>query len=125
MDNNEHAKSCKIVFFGEPKVGKTNIITRFCDNRYDEESESTCGSEIYFKTVQIPGTKERVSFIIWDTALQRKYINISIYNYVDADVIVLTYREGDNSFHEIEQFWYDTVKQVMEKKPSIYKIYLL
>ena len=47
MKNNIlESKKCKVVFFGENNVGKTNIITRYVKNFYNEKYESTNNSVI-------------------------------------------------------------------------------
>lgn len=111
---NEHVQTCKVVFFGERKVGKTSVINRYCHNVYYETTESTCGSDIYFKTAEFDN-KQKIKFIIWDTSLSNTYRKLAIQNFLDADAVVLIYQDL-KSFNEIKNFWYTAVKEVLKTK---------
>lgn len=110
----ENVQTCKVVFFGERKVGKTSVINRYCHNVYYETTESTCGSDIYFKTVEFDN-RQKIKFIIWDTSLSNTYRKLSIQNFLDADAVVLIYQDM-KSFAEIKNFWYTAVKEVLKTK---------
>ena len=42
---------CKIVLVGQSGVGKTNIITKYVNNEFSEETESTNGASFASKEI--------------------------------------------------------------------------
>ena len=63
--------SLKLVVIGESGVGKSNLILRFKENRFDEDLMPTVGLDFYSEDFNIKDKKIRVQ--IWDTAGQEKY----------------------------------------------------
>lgn len=51
---------------GDSAVGKTSLVDRFCDEEFRPNMTSTIGIDFKQKTVDIDGTK--VKLTIWDTA---------------------------------------------------------
>ncbi len=72
----------KVVLIGESSVGKTNILTRFVKNEFDENSKSTLGVEFATKIIDIDGKKLRLQ--VWDTAGQERYKAITNSYYIHA-----------------------------------------
>ena len=60
-----------MVVIGESGVGKSNLILRFKENRFDEDLMPTVGLDFYSEDFNIKDRKIRVQ--IWDTAGQEKY----------------------------------------------------
>ena len=60
-----------MVVIGESGVGKSNLILRFKENRFDEDLMPTVGLDFYSEDFNIKDKKIRVQ--IWDTAGQEKY----------------------------------------------------
>lgn len=58
----------KLIIVGDSGVGKTNILTKFTDNIFREESKPTIGVELAIKTFIID--KMIIKTQIWDTAGQ-------------------------------------------------------
>jgi len=64
----ENIITCKVAVVGDPGVGKTNIIQRFVNNNYKENSEATTTSAYSYKKVDYKQFNKSISFDIWDTA---------------------------------------------------------
>ena len=58
----------KIIIIGDSGVGKTNILTRFCQNIFKDSHVATIGVDFKTKTMQIEDTKIKMQ--VWDTAGQ-------------------------------------------------------
>ena len=43
----------KLIIIGDSGVGKTNILTRFCDDIFKESHVATIGVDFNFRTIQI------------------------------------------------------------------------
>ena len=57
----------KLVLIGDQGVGKSNLLTRFTQDRFDPSSRSTIGVDFGTKFVQL-GDK-LVKLQIWDTGM--------------------------------------------------------
>jgi len=65
--------NAKLVFLGDSSVGKTSIIRRYCENKFEEFSCMATVSAAYRnKKVKIDPFTE-INMQIWDTAGQEKY----------------------------------------------------
>lgn len=49
--NCEHDFLAKIILVGDSGVGKTNLITKFCDDLFQENYVATIGVDFKLKTV--------------------------------------------------------------------------
>ena len=58
----------KVVVIGDSGVGKTNLITKYCDGVFKESYVATIGVDFKLKTVNVGN--ELVKLQIWDTAGQ-------------------------------------------------------
>lgn len=58
----------KVIIIGDSGVGKTNLITRFCEDRFKDSYVATIGVDFKVKTITIDQKKYRMQ--IWDTAGQ-------------------------------------------------------
>ena len=104
MKNNIlESKKCKVVFFGENNVGKTNIITRYVKNFYNEKYESTNNSVNYHKLLKFDDYNTNIELLIWDTGLSSRFRAMMLKFYSHADVIVLVYKD-EPSFEAIQNF---------------------
>ena len=104
----------KLILIGDGRVGKTSIINKYINNKFNEGEEITVSSS-YIEKIQIFNSK-KYKFSIWDTAGQEIYRSIGKIFYKEAKVIILVYDITDKkSFQEIKDYWY---KQVIDNAPS-------
>ncbi len=47
----------KIVILGDGAVGKTSIISRFCDDHFAKQYKQTIGVDFFLKRIVLPGGK--------------------------------------------------------------------
>lgn len=59
---------CKTVVIGDSGVGKTNLLTRLCDNQFKDTYTATIGVDFKIKSFNMKGKKYKMQ--IWDTAGQ-------------------------------------------------------
>lgn len=56
----------KITILGEPSVGKTSLISRYCQNKFPTEYKATLGAD--FTTKNIVHENSKVELVLWDIA---------------------------------------------------------
>ena len=64
-------RNFKVVIIGKSAVGKSCLLVRFVEDRFDTNYLSTIGVDFQFKTFEIGDDKFRLD--IWDTAGQERY----------------------------------------------------
>ncbi len=79
----------KLVLIGETAVGKTNLLLRYTENKYDFSQRPTIGMDFVSKDVTIEGRKIKIQF--WDTAGQEKYKSIANSYFKISNGIILVY----------------------------------
>ena len=93
----------KVIVIGDSGVGKTNLITRFCENSFKDTYVATIGVD--FKVKSLPINDKKVKMQIWDTAGQERFKTITQTYYKGAAGIVLAYSITDsNSFTNVERW---------------------
>lgn len=85
----------KVIIIGDSGVGKTNFITRFCENSFKDSYVATIGVDFKIKSVSVENKKYRLQ--IWDTAGQERFKNITQTYYKGAAGIILTFSIADQS----------------------------
>ena len=104
---------------GDTLVGKTSIILRFSDNKFNEKQFATAG--IDFKTKYIKVGEDSVKVFLWDTAGQEKYKNIAKQYYNGANGVLLIYEICCRKSFERIEFWLNELKE----KNNIEELYIV
>ena len=108
----------KYLIIGNSGVGKSCLLIRFTDDKYEEGYVTTIGVDFKIKTLIIEG--KSVKLQIWDTAGQERFRNIVSSYYKGAHGIMMVYYITD-----LESFRYlDSWIKEIEKNASknVYKI---
>ena len=108
-------KTYKVVLIGESGVGKTCIINRYTNDKYDPNTVSSLTAQFIRKTIGLEGLAP-VTLDIWDTAGQEKYRSLTKIFYKDAKAVILVYDiTNKKSFEEMTNYWYEQIKQFGSK----------
>ena len=99
----------KILTLGDTSVGKSSIVLRFTDEKFDDNQFSTIG--IDFKTKFIKKGDSSVKVLIWDTAGQEKFQNIARQYYKGANGVLLIYDIGSRKSFQRINFWLKELKE--------------
>ena len=81
--------SKKILLIGDVGVGKTSILTKYCNNYFPKGIEPTMGIE--FKIKIIKRNNFNVKLQIWDTSGQEKFKSITQNYFRDADALLYVF----------------------------------
>ena len=113
----EEVKELKVILLGEPGVGKTNIISRYLSNSFNERSNPTLGSTFGEKNISKDGIT--YSLKVWDTTGQEKYNSITKLFVKGAHIVVLVYSiDNLESFQKLN-FWHNYIKEELQENKYI------
>ena len=99
----------KILTLGDTMVGKSSIVLRFSENKFDDNQFATIG--IDFKTKYLKIGDSAVKVLIWDTAGQEKFQNIAKQYYKGANGVLLIYDIGNRKSFQRIDFWLKELKE--------------
>jgi Ras-related protein Rab-8A len=90
----------KMIIIGNSGVGKTNILMRYCDEKYKDSHVATIGVDFKIKTISV--NCKRIKLQMWDTAGQERYRNLTNNYYKGSAGIILVYSmDNRQSFEDI------------------------
>ena len=107
--NKEEYITFKILLLGDSEVGKTSIILRFCEDKFEESSITTIGLDTKTKFLKV--NDKKIQLIIWDSAGQERFKSIAKNSYKGAHGIILVYAINKyKSFKAIKE-WINNIKE--------------
>ncbi|MFX1310122.1 MAG: GTP-binding protein [Promethearchaeota archaeon] len=111
--------SNKLILTGDYTVGKTSLIRRFVENRFERDYISTIGVQLSKKTVLL-SEKTKLNFIIWDIGGQEQFTlnRAKFYNGANAAFIVVD-RTRPNNLNSVEKWFKDIQKAVKRDIPVV------
>ena len=96
-----------IILVGDCSVGKTSIINRFIENRFNRNLKSTINIEFRIKSIKLDSNTV-VDLKIWDTCGEEKFHSITKNFYHEADGIFVVFDLGSSkSFSSIKIYLKD------------------
>ncbi len=113
--------NCNCLFLGESKVGKTSIIRRYIENKFELETFKTVGQSFDQKRCTINNNILNVK--LWDTAGQEEYHSITSMFLKKGQIFFLIFDITKKStFEKLQSYWY---KEICDKCKEIFgKIYI-
>ena len=79
----------KIIFLGDQGTGKSCILNRFVEDKFDDNYQATIGLDFQSKNVKIDN--QDVHLLLYDTAGQEKFRSLIPMYTRDANIIILVY----------------------------------
>ena len=110
----------KVIIIGDSGVGKTNLITRFCESTFKDSYVATIGVDFKVKTLTVGNRRYKLQ--IWDTAGQERFKNITQTYYKGAAGIILTYSITDRSSYDNVERWMQQIEN--NAPPDVSKVLL-
>jgi small GTP-binding protein len=98
----------KLLFLGDTSVGKTSLLIRYIDNKYDGDGLPTLGVDVRYKFVELENKKIRVD--IWDTAGQERFKNITKNYFRGAHGIILVFDITNRATFDVLKTWFITAQ---------------
>ena len=117
MEESKYDVIIKIVLVGESGVGKTNLLTRYTLDEFNQSAKATIGMDFTSKEVYISGYTAKAQF--WDTAGQEKYKSIARSYYKLADGVLLVYDVTRRETFDRLKSWLDELKANSSKSAKV------
>jgi len=95
----------KVLCLGESGVGKSSLLLRFTDDKFDAEQSATIGVDFKVKRLTVDGNS--VKLAIWDTAGQERFRTLTPNFYRGAQGIVLVYDVSNRASFSKLNIWLD------------------
>lgn len=109
--NKELQNNIKAILLGEAGVGKTSIILRYIQNKFNPSQTSTFGATYLIKDIERGNNKYKL--YVWDTTGQEKYHSVTKLFVQNANIVILVYSINDiNSFKALD-YWRKTIKEML------------
>lgn len=107
----------KVVVAGNGNVGKTSLIRRFCEGKFEEARVATIGVDFQTQTVDLSGKTVKLS--IWDMAGQDRFqiIRAGFYRGSRASALVYDVTEPESLENLVR--WRDEILDAVDDQPFI------
>jgi len=109
MDEENFDIQYKILLLGDSSIGKTSLIIRYLDNKFEENSSSTVGIDVRYKYIVKDNKKLRLN--IWDTAGQERFLSMAKNILNGAQGIILVCDITNNESFNKLKYWLRSVKE--------------
>jgi len=115
----EQGIDAKIVVMGNTGVGKTSLLHRYTQNKFDpRNTTSTTGAFFVTKKVYVNGLKVRLQ--LWDTAGQERFRSMAPMYYRGANAALLLYDITNAATFEDVRGWLEELKKNCSAELIIY-----
>jgi len=102
----------KVVFCGDWGVGKTSLIRRFAENKFDHDYKPSIGVNIVTKILDVKGRKLKLQ--MFDTGGQERFRTMRQRYYTGANAAIFVFDvTRASSASAIESRWLDEVEEVL------------
>jgi len=89
MESDDVLTTLKILIIGDSGVGKSSLLLRFTDDKFDPEQSATIGVDFKVKSLTVEGNT--VKLAIWDTAGQERFRTLTPSYYRGAQGVIFVY----------------------------------
>jgi len=101
-------KRIKICTLGDSLCGKTSLIKRFCERRFDRRSASTIG--IDYGSIQVTAKEEIISVDMFDSSGLDQFAGIRNEFYQNTNAFLLVFDVSNQQSFDKLQFWINEIK---------------
>uniref|UniRef100_A0A1L8DV39 Ras-related protein Rab-21 n=1 Tax=Nyssomyia neivai TaxID=330878 RepID=A0A1L8DV39_9DIPT len=110
-NNHENGYTFKIVLLGEGCVGKSSLVLRYVEDKFNPKHITTLQASFLNKKINVNG--RRINLSIWDTAGQERFHALGPIYYRSSNGAILVYDITDeDSFQKVKN-WVKELKKML------------
>ena len=117
----ERQYEIKIVLLGDPAVGKSSLVQRFCVGKFEDKYKITKGGAYLQKDVKLKNG-DTLKLHIWDTGGQEKFRSMASLYYKDAVAAILVYDVSNPETLDSLDYWINELNNNADNKNLIFSI---
>jgi len=119
----QYIQEFKIITLGDSGVGKTSIIKRYCDKKFNDNNQSTIGINFPYKEMNVDkkNKKIKIKLKLIDTCGQEKYKSLSKAYYRNADAVLFIFSMNETDTLDTINGWMESFKDNNNKAEEILK----
>ena len=102
-------KMCKIILIGDLSVGKTSLVSRVSNEKFQQSYKATIG--IDFVALRFDILKSPFTLHIWDTAGQERFQSVAAAYYRGAQVVTIVFDLSDKKSLKSAESWLESAKK--------------
>ena len=122
-DIKEYDRSIKVTLIGDTNVGKSSILLRLINNKFNDKYNPSISLEYNNYSIKINNFVIRMQ--IWDTAGQEKTNSIISNYYRSAEVVIFVYSINSlDSYNSIQESYKELINDNNEESNNIKKVLL-
>lgn len=106
----------KYIIIGDSGCGKSSIMSKYTNDYFNDETNSTVGVEFTTKEFVIQNHQFKIHF--WDLAGQERFRAIVRSYYRNVDAVILTFDLSNPATYNNLEYWYQEVEKIMENANS-------
>ena len=110
----------KIIIVGDSGIGKSNVVDRFINGKFNDDIKSTIGIDFQLKAI-ISGP-DKIKLQIWDSAGQERYRSICRNYYRQAGGILIMFDLTRKSTFDNVPRW---ITEIKENVDNIYELEIM
>lgn len=99
----------KTLMLGDTQVGKTSLVQRFCENKFEAFKPTTIGIDFKRKDLERNGAKLRLQ--VWDTAGQERFRTITNSYYRSAGSVIVCFAVDARETFDGVSTWLQQIKE--------------
>lgn len=100
-----------LMVIGDEEVGKTTILERYFNRKFNSERKKTIGVEYYLKNYTDPNSDLTYSIKFWDTAGQEKFRSVTKHYYQRAHGMLITMAINKRSSFTNLKMWINSIME--------------
>ena len=117
----ERQYEIKIVLLGDPAVGKSSLVQRFCVGKFEDKYKITIGGAYLRKDVKLKNG-DTLKLHIWDTGGQEKFRSMASLYYKDAVAAILVYDVSNPETLDSLDYWINELNDNADNKNLIFSV---
>ncbi|MCQ2817349.1 MAG: Rab6 family protein [archaeon] len=106
----DEVQKYKLIFLGDQGVGKSSILNRFVQDRFEQDYQATIGLDFHSKNATINGANVRL--LLYDTAGQEKFKSLIPMYIRDANIIIMVYDVTNTQSLQNTNHWVTETKDL-------------